>query len=154
MRDSPRFRQPSQNRSQRGYFAVLLLVVAATAASCGRSDRLLLYPVEGTVRCQGRPAVGALVVFHPQDPSEKIQKLRPAANVDAEGRYCLSTYQPRDGAPPGEYRVTVVWPSPGSGERPGPDRLGGRYAKPAQTPLAASVREGSNMLEPFDLQPR
>jgi hypothetical protein len=145
---------PSRSWRRRGYRTFLLCVVLSTAASCGRSDRVAVYKVEGSVRFQGKPAVGALVVFHPQNPSEKIQRLRPAGNVDAEGKYCLSTYQPRDGAPPGEYRVTVVWASPGTGERPGPDRLGGRYANPTQTPLLATVCEGDNHIEPFDLEPR
>ena len=132
----------------------LILLAIAASTSCGRSDRIAVHPVEGSVRFGGEPAVGALVVFHPLDASEDFQRLRPAGTVDADGRYVLSTYEPQDGAPPGQYRVTVVWAGPGTGERPGPDRFGGKYANPNASPLTAAVREGGNHLEPFDLQAR
>jgi len=130
--------------------AVLLLALVA-ATSCSRSDRVAGYPVEGVARCQGQPAAGALIVFHPKDAPKDVQKLLPTATVDADGRFSLSTYEPFDGAPAGSYRVTVTWPSLVNGEARGTDRLGGRYSKAAQSPLAATVREGDNQLQPFNL---
>jgi hypothetical protein len=152
MRMSLPFDDLLQNYSRRAGRVLLLLVVVAMTTSCRRSsDRVDVYPVQGDVRCQGQPTVGALVVFHPLDTSEKLQKLRPAGTVDATGKYVLSTYEPGDGAPPGKYRVTVIWPSPGQGEHPGPDRFGGRYTNPNGSPLTAAVTSGENHIEPFDL---
>ena len=63
----------------------LILLAIAASTSCGRSDRIAVHPVEGSVRFGGEPAVGALVVFHPLDASEDFQRLRPAGTVDADG---------------------------------------------------------------------
>jgi hypothetical protein len=153
MKSQRPFRDPSHDWPGRGR-RVLLVLVAVVAASCSRSDRVTVFPVQGIVQGQGKPATGALVVFHPLDASEALQKLRPAGNVDADGKFFLSTYAPRDGAPPGKYRVTVVWASPAQDERPGPDRFGGRYANPKESPLMATVTEGDNHIEPFVLQLR
>ncbi len=38
-----------------------------------------------------------------------MQKLRPYAWTDADGSFSLSTQSDRDGAPLGEYHVTVEW---------------------------------------------
>ena len=120
-------------------------MMLVSLASCGSSDRIAVYPIEGTVTCNGNPTVGAMVVFHPVNPTEKTKKVRSAGKVDAEGRYWLSTYGPKDGAPAGEYRVTIIWPGAGDGgDAPGPDRFGGKYANPNASPLKATVVAGSN----------
>jgi hypothetical protein len=151
MRELRSFRNRSRGWLRHGSFLVIAVALAATGVSCCRSDRTVVHPTQGSVRFQGQPATGALVVFHPLDTSPEMQKLRPGGNVEADGKYYLSTYGPKDGAPAGKYRVTVIWASPGSGERPGPDRLGGRYANPSTTPLTATVAEGDNQIEPFEL---
>lgn len=56
------------------------------------------------------PAEGALVVFHPLDPEyEKKISGKPFAKVKADGTFVLSTYGEEDGAPVGEYGVTIDW---------------------------------------------
>ncbi|MBN1911736.1 MAG: hypothetical protein JW818_18490 [Pirellulales bacterium] len=140
-----------RQRPARGLL-VLVVPLIVVAGSCGHSDRVTVHLVEGSAFCQSKPVTGALVVFHPLDPSEKLQKLRPAGKVDAEGRFVLSTYGPKDGAPEGEYRVTIVWASAAVEGKPGPDRFGGRYASPQKSPLTATVTAGKNTIEPFDLQ--
>jgi hypothetical protein len=57
---------------------------------------------------EGRPARGALVVFHPlDDPRPKAVK--PRATVGRDGNFDLFTYSASDGAPAGNYAVSVVW---------------------------------------------
>ncbi|OYV86570.1 MAG: hypothetical protein B7Z73_11525, partial [Planctomycetia bacterium 21-64-5] len=58
--------------------------------------------VSGLVTYKGQPVDGATVVFAPPAGG------RPGtATTDAQGRYELSTYGDRDGALPGDYKVTV-----------------------------------------------
>ncbi|MBN2292395.1 MAG: hypothetical protein JXM70_08220 [Pirellulales bacterium] len=125
-----------------GIFVIATLT--ATLVGCGRSDRLPLNTVEGTVSCRGKPAEGVFVVFHPENPSEKMRKLRPAATTRAEGKFKLSTYGPGDGIPAGEYRVTAIWRGESEGNET--DRLQGRYADPSTTPLKITI-------DPANLQP-
>jgi hypothetical protein len=108
-------------------------------------------PVQGKVLFEGRPIPNARITFHLLD--EK-RTLRADALVEADGAYALSTYTAHDGAPAGEYAVTVVWlkPPAGDNESPGPNLLPAPYAKIDTTPLRATVKEGANTFS-FDLKP-
>jgi hypothetical protein len=94
--------------------------------------------------------VGALVVFHPKDSKlEDAIKGKPFGTVKEDGTFTLTTYAENDGAPPGEYGVTIEWKprqegkmslsSEGGGS--GIDKLGGRYGNPQQPVLTATVKE-------------
>lgn len=79
----------------------------------------------------------------------------PHGEVDADGRFRIGTYDTADGAPAGEYAVTITWPEtkadPGGGEVTTGDRLGGRYSDPAKSKWKVQIRDGTNELEPFRL---
>jgi hypothetical protein len=129
---------------------ILLSGLALGLASCGKNGRLPVCPTQGKAFVRGRPAAGAHVTFHPPGDAGP----RPTARVDGDGSFRLSTYLSHDGAPPGRYAVTVVWPSPErrvDQESAGPDLLRGKYADPRTTPLAAEVQAGTNDLTPFEL---
>jgi hypothetical protein len=79
----------------------------------------------------------------------------PSATVGADGSFQLTTVSAGDGAPPGEYQVSVIWSDTYREEGDlvsGPDRLGGRYADPAASGLKATVGPGKNQLPRFDLE--
>ena len=46
-------------------------------------------------------------MFHPKSSPGAPH---PRATVDKQGNFSLTTYEQADGAPPGEYLVTVEWP--------------------------------------------
>lgn len=120
--------------------------------SCGNSKHgdHPPYPVSGQVLVNGQPAKGLRVVFfHEGDWGERA--IVPQAWTDDNGQFVLETYGVKDGAPAGEYRVTAEWPAYRRGKNWGPDKLGGKYAKPETTGLTAHVEKGSNKLEPFAL---
>ena len=56
-------------------------------------------------------AAGAMVVFHPVSPDlEKLIGGKPTARkVNDDGTFTLTTYEDGDGAPEGEYGVTIQW---------------------------------------------
>jgi hypothetical protein len=98
----------------------------------------------------GEPAKAAMVVFyHLDDWGEK--SIVPQALTNDDGRFVLSTYDVQDGAPAGDYRVTVEWPA-SLGKNPGPDKLGGKYAKRETSGLTARVEKKTNVLPPFELK--
>ena len=112
------------------------------------------FPVEGTVLIQGQPAEGVQVFLHPCDASQRGQ---PRGVTDAAGRFRLRTYHDGDGAPAGEYTVTVYWPAPYKPQVPvedqlPPDRLGGRFMNPTDSSLRATVNAGPTTLPPFELK--
>jgi hypothetical protein len=131
----------------------LALWSCLAVASCAddRYGEYPPFPVSGQVLVNGRPAQGAEVFFHLSGYSGERSVL-PRGRTDAEGRFSLSTYAADDGAPAGDYRVTVKWPAHRRGPEPGPDRLGGRFARPETSALTAHVEKGSNRLPPFDLR--
>jgi hypothetical protein len=72
--------------------------------------------------------------------------------VGADGTFQLGTYKRNDGAPPGEYDVTVTWTKP---LIPGePDEMSlvpPRYLTPQTSKLHAQVKAEVNDLPPFNL---
>ena len=132
-----------------GLLTVLLLL---GTLSCGNSkDRQTVYPVRGQVFVQGKPATGALVLFHPvNDPD--TQTPRPHGQVDQDGAFVLSTYEARDGAPAGDYVVTIDWRQAIPGRSGGgPSLLPPVYGTSKQSPLRATVKAESNNLTPFQI---
>lgn len=59
--------------------------------------------VSGTVTLDGEPVAGAHIRFSPEGKGTAA-----FAETDTRGRYQLRTYDPGDGAIPGDYRVSVT----------------------------------------------
>ena len=130
-------------------FPVLFLIVG-----CGREVGPRCYPVKGQVFYQDQPVAEAMVVFHPTaPPAENFP--RPIAHTDATGRFELTTLRAGDGAPAGEYTITVELREQRQvGEelvRDGPNLLPPLFAKPQSTPLRHKVDSGANDLPAFKL---
>jgi hypothetical protein len=128
------------------------LVFALVLAGCG-DGRKPVFPVKGQVLdADGKPAAGAKVIFHPPDMKDP-QAVSPVGIVEEDGTFGLTTYNKGDGAPAGNYAVTIQWPLPGAnpfGRNPG-DRLNGRFAFVSKSPFKATVAQESTTLEPFRL---
>jgi hypothetical protein len=85
--------------------AALLLSVALLTPGCSRGTRKV-YPVRGQVLVGGWPAARASIAFHPVGTA--ADDLRPTAQTDDQGYFTLTSYAAGDGAPEGEYAVTVT----------------------------------------------
>jgi hypothetical protein len=138
-------------------FRILLLLGMAAAAGCGRTSPQFesrpTFPVEGSVLIQGKPAEGVHVFLHPADPS---QRGKPRGVTDGGGRFRLRTYREDDGAPAGNYAVTVYWPARhgpdvANDDQLPPDRLAGRFINPKTTSLRATVGAGPTTLPPLEI---
>jgi hypothetical protein len=133
-----------------GCLGALVLAVLSAGCSGGRKP---LFPASGQVLYQGKePALGAFVVFHPVGAATE-EALRPYGYVQKDGSFSLTTYKKDDGAPEGEYGVTIVWQR--SDEKVldrekrgnGPDLLQGRYGDPARPRFKVTVTRQQS--EPF-----
>jgi hypothetical protein len=137
---------------RRGLLAAIALA-AGFAAGCGNNGQKPTYPVQGQLLYKGtEPAVGAMVVFNPIPADPSPTAIKPLGEVKEDGSFALTTYKADDGAPAGEYDVTVIWLQKPTGPRLGEnrglakDRLEGRYSDPAAAKLKATVSEGGSKI--------
>ena len=90
-----------------------------------------VHPVVGAIQFRGQPADGAFVSLHPKNATEGVPN--PRATVAKDGSFVVSTYDGNDGAPEGDYVVTVQWYKPvrqGNDLVGGPNVLPPKYASP------------------------
>lgn len=125
---------------------VVAVILVAGLFGCGsKSGEVRVVPVEVKVVHDGKPVAKAQVALHPEtEPGPGVLPARPNGVTDDSGHFKPTSYRPGDGAPEGEYRVTVVLAPILSGagtddEVRGPDRFNGRYANPASTPLRVAI---------------
>jgi hypothetical protein len=115
-----------------------------------------LHPVKGKVMYRGQPAKGFRVTFHPLQEIGPV-KFAPSAITESDGTFRLRSYHPDDGAPLGEYAVTLEWPdhlinADDPDPKPVTDRLRGAYADPQRSQIRVSVVAGANELQPIVLR--
>jgi len=132
----------------------VLSLVGMMVLGCGKAAPNTT-PIAGTLKTTaGAPCSGALVVFHPQE-KERLNDPKPLAIVDAAGNFTVRTFTEDDGAVPGEYAVTVVWPAAakeaklslsdeGNEVSSGPDRLKGAYGNPREAKFQVTIQSGNN----------
>ena len=134
---------------------LFLIAFAATSfglASCGPGDsRKPVFRVSGTVTDGSKPVANALVVLHPVGETGP-DAVKPHGTTNADGAFTLTTYDGNDGAPAGEYRVTVtqfVTLRPDAGPE---DQLKGKYATPEKSKLTATVDKAPTVLKPIEVR--
>ena len=94
-------------------------------------ERKATYPVKGVVYLDGTPAVGAWVMFSTKPAEGKKPAFVADAFTEGDGSFVLSTYGAFDGAPVGEYLVSV---------RGSAGRGGGARNQPAAAGVARTLR--------------
>lgn len=128
-----------------------LLVVAAGAAGCGRSESLpayQVYSVQGQVLlADGKPLDGGWITFVPRSDLP----IAPSAEIGHDGRFSLVTAGSGEGAPAGEYKVRIDTPQiPQAKNRKSP--IPARYHDEDSSNIVITVRAESNQLEPIHLK--
>jgi hypothetical protein len=134
--------------------------IAGLVSACGgpSEERVPVYRTTGKITFEDKPLIGATVLFQKTEGDSKVPN--PLATTTEDGSFTLHTYEPDDGAPAGDYLISVTIRPPnrdsGSGyskkkfEAP-PEILQGRYADPKTSGLKATIKTGENTLEPFNL---
>lgn len=127
---------------------IALLLLAGCSGPA--DDGLKKFPARGLVHIDGQPVQGLIVRLIASGDSKQGSNARfPVGVTDAGGEFRVSTNGEADGAVPGEYDVTVVWPA--SNEPPLRDLLGGAYATPAKSKFHVTVQAGENVFAPLEL---
>lgn len=136
--------------------SIRLTVVLVTSAVClsgcgGQSgSKLKRIHVTGTVKLDGKPLPQGTISFIGNDANA----VNAAAEIDASGRYSLSTQQKGDGIPAGSYKVRIEsWATPpkmvATGVEPGKSAIPDRYAAIESSGLTATV-EGKSKAQVID----
>ena len=139
----------------RAVWALSATVAVLALAGCGRSGpaRVAVYPVQGKVEVNGKPAAGAVVILHPKgDPAA------PAARgeVKEDGTFVAGTYASGDGAAEGDYIVTVEWFKPVKQKNgdfvEGKNLVPEKYSRPTTSQLEVHVAAQENQLPPITIK--
>jgi hypothetical protein len=139
------------NRTRRPRWSFLPLaggLACALTLGSGCSHPKEVYPVKGQVLLNGKPVPHATLTFVPLDEAGE-QAARPFARADGQGNYELSTFNPKDGAPPGRYAVVVEqrkFVSTKEGDQLSDNLLPPRYANPKTSDVQVEVAKASNDL--------
>ncbi|HLN29265.1 MAG TPA: hypothetical protein VK395_16065 [Gemmataceae bacterium] len=96
------------------------------------------HPVTGRILVNGQPANNADITFYHLGDWGK-ETIIPMARTEEDGTFALATYAVKDGAPVGEYEVTVTWPAYRHARDIGPDKLGGKFAKRGASGLKKTI---------------
>jgi hypothetical protein len=131
--------------------SLLVLVGACALVGCKRSA-VKLNPVNGQVFFKDQPAEGAQVVFQPAGETTAQQPMA-YGTVGADGAFALRTGSDGEGAAAGEYNVMITWygKDPGDPEK-SVAKLPAKYADQSNPLIKATVKEGTNTLEPYRLK--
>jgi predicted phosphodiesterase len=111
---------------------------------------LATVPIAGKLTMNGKPLENYQILFTMLKPPAGIRNLYADGISEKDGTFTLSTYTKFDGAPVGEYAVTVV-PNlrrPGGlvvAEKDVP-KLPAKYAKAETTPLKVTIKESGNQI--------
>ncbi len=130
-----------------GLCGIAIAIIAMAGCSPGTSDRTPVFPAHGSITFRGQPISGALVALYPKAPIAGTPN--PRANVDKDGAFNVSTYVTADGAPAGDYTLTVLWYKPvkkGTDVVSGPNVIPAKYANPNTSDLVVSIKQGENYL--------
>ena len=119
-------------------FAGLLVVLNSVGCNFRSAT---VYPVVGKLTYRGRPVADALIVLH---PLSKSNPLRPVARTGPDGTFRVMTHKTGDGAPAGDYVVTIVWPDVAHAiddceNEHCADLFAGRFADPATSEWRLTV---------------
>jgi hypothetical protein len=132
--------------------ATALLAVAVVGCGKAAPERVATHPAKGTITFKGQPTPGAFVTLHPKTPLENVPA--PRANVGKDGSFEVTTFNGGDGAPEGDYIVTVQWYKPvknGNDVVAGPNVIPPKYGKPQTSSVVIHIAACENQLQPIKL---
>lgn len=150
----------------RRWCAACLVVVLAAAVLVGCSKKaapikgakLQVFPVKGKLVMDGKPMAAATIIFNPvvKFPAGSAQ-MWPHATADQNGDFSVSTYVCDDGAPAGDYKITISWKGeealkvPDSARGELDEQAPDAYQNARTSKIRVKIKEEPNTLPTWDL---
>lgn len=121
-------------------------------AGCGgHPDRVPVVRTSGKLEWPGQSVLGLMIVLHPVDPAAPKLPAQPTGVVQPDGTFAIAVYEMSDGAPVGEYVVTIR-EAPLPDDRPRPKLPPAKYLDPKTSPLRVKIQKKSvNELDPLTI---
>lgn len=135
---------------------LVALALICFTAGCGNEmlpDQRVVFPAGGSILFRGKPIPDATVCLHPvTTPADGKPVYVSRGTVNEDGFFSVSTYARGDGAPPGEYRVSVSWQGPLKGLSEDEqdrlkERLPRKYTSPESSGITVVIAEDTNLLD-------
>jgi hypothetical protein len=136
-----------------GLLDAAIAAIALTGCADAKPEQVPVFPATGKITFKGEPTVGAVIGLHAKTPPTE-QYPAPRASVGVDGSFKITTYAGGDGAPEGDYTVTVLWYKPiknGNDLMSGPNVIPAKYTKPETSDLEVKIVAGENILPPLQL---
>jgi hypothetical protein len=135
-------------RSTRAIRIIATLPLLVVLSGCSE-ERVPVYPVSGKVTYKGQSPAGATVVLHSLGGAD-TSDVAPSGTVKDDGSFAITSYEPGDGAPQGEYVATIEWfkfaPELGGA---GPNVIPTKYVSAKTSSVKVSVRGGPAQIAPI-----
>lgn len=140
-----------RNAGRVGRMLTLTAASLLFAAGCGEK-RVEVFPATGKVTFDGEIPVGGQIVLHPADPANAVG-VAPRATVKPDGSFTITAYESGDGAPPGDYVVTLEWYKMTEEDGgAGPNVVPKKFTDPKQSPIKVTINAGApTTLEPIKI---
>jgi hypothetical protein len=133
-----------------GLVCLFLCTIHGCGADSSTKDQLPVVAAKGKILIKGQPIPGLNLLFIPMNPDQKI---RPQAQVSANGSFEVTTYKTGDGGPEGEYKVVLSLPSDPSISDSKKEELAAKMQadakkipvaaqQPSTTPLSVKIEKG------------
>ncbi|WP_439630334.1 hypothetical protein [Gemmata sp.] len=131
---------------------VVVVLAVLFAVGCASGDgRVPVNKTTGRLEWPGHTVLGLMVVLHPTDPAAPKLPAQLTGVVQADGTFAVACYDMTDGAPAGEYVVTIR-EAPLPDDRPGPKLPPAKYRDAKTSPLRVTVEKKSvNELAPLTI---
>ncbi len=128
---------------------VVLSCLMAIVAGCGGGSgpgKPKTVAVSGKVTYKGAPVPGGTITFAPQGGAGKRAGSGP---IQTDGSFVISSYDPRDGVEPGDYKVVIDPPPPNPDTKAADTKvvIPEKYKSVTSTPLTEKIDSAKSGLE-------
>ena len=119
----------------------LMAAICVALCSCKHDTRVAkpTYRVAGKVTVDGKPQADVKVVARSKEASDPSFAILPQGVTKEDGTFQLTSYEPGDGAPTGDYTLTFIWQEKQGLKYGGPDKLQKRYSDPEKSTFKIKV---------------
>ena len=137
-------------RANKRLLLLSIVCMVGSTIGCNRETKLPTHKVTGKVTKKGVGLPNATVIFHAKNPPAGF--IKPRAISDANGEFTLTTYESGDGAPIGDYEVTLEQWLYNNPEVGATNRLPSKFGSPATSGIQVKVAANVNALSPFEVR--